>query len=142
MTRTFVERLGLTWMTTAIRASFAGDNGSHTVSLDHDQWHCDCHLYESAGACVHTLAVQKMLFRYREEILFREELFGRDEERVPRERGETLIGRIAVTCRPERQYLPVFLLRVGEEINELVSIRTKIADAEFARQTRRMQQYP
>ncbi len=45
----------------SITASFAGDNGSHTVSLDHDQWQCDCHLYASAGACVHTLAVQKML---------------------------------------------------------------------------------
>ena len=24
-------------------------------------WHCDCHLFEAAGGCSHTLAVQKML---------------------------------------------------------------------------------
>ncbi len=42
-------------------ASFAGDNSSHTVTLDRDHWHCDCHLFASAGGCVHTLAVQKML---------------------------------------------------------------------------------
>ena len=45
----------------SFRASFAGDNGTHTVSLDADAWHCDCHLFESAGGCTHTLAMQKML---------------------------------------------------------------------------------
>jgi hypothetical protein len=45
----------------SLTASFAGDNSSHTISLDADAWHCDCHLFESAGGCVHTLAVQKML---------------------------------------------------------------------------------
>ena len=45
----------------AFQASFAGDNGSHTVTLDADTWHCDCHLFESAGGCTHTLAIQKML---------------------------------------------------------------------------------
>ena len=45
----------------SFRASFAGDNSSHSVSLDADTWHCDCHLFESAGACTHTLALQKML---------------------------------------------------------------------------------
>jgi hypothetical protein len=46
---------------TSLTASFAGDNSSHTISLDADAWHCDCHLFESAGGCVHTLAIQKML---------------------------------------------------------------------------------
>ncbi len=45
----------------AFRASFSGDNGMHTVSLDADAWHCDCHLFASAGGCTHTLAMQKML---------------------------------------------------------------------------------
>ena len=45
----------------AFSASFAGDNGTHTVSLDADTWNCDCHLFESAGGCTHTLAIQKML---------------------------------------------------------------------------------
>jgi hypothetical protein len=44
-----------------IELSFAGDNGSHSVTLDADQWHCDCHLFANVGGCVHTLAVQKML---------------------------------------------------------------------------------
>ena len=44
----------------SFRASFAGDNSSHSVSLDADTWHCDCHLFESAGACTHTLALQKL----------------------------------------------------------------------------------
>ncbi len=42
-------------------ATFDGDNGTHRVSLDHDVWHCECHLFEAAHGCVHTLAVQKML---------------------------------------------------------------------------------
>ena len=44
-----------------LELDFQGDNGSHQVSLDADSWHCTCHLFESVGACVHTLAVQKML---------------------------------------------------------------------------------
>lgn len=44
-----------------LELSFAGDNGSHSVSLDADHWRCDCHLFETVGGCVHTLAVQKML---------------------------------------------------------------------------------
>lgn len=45
----------------SFQAAFAGDNGTHTVSLVADAWHCDCHLFESAGGCTHTLAMQKML---------------------------------------------------------------------------------
>ena len=44
-----------------LEATFAGDNGSHQVSLDGEQWHCDCHLFEQAGGCTHTLGIQKML---------------------------------------------------------------------------------
>jgi SWIM zinc finger len=44
-----------------LQARFTGDNGSHAVSLDADTWRCDCHLFQSAGGCAHTLAVQKML---------------------------------------------------------------------------------
>ena len=45
----------------SFQATFAGDNGTHTVSLAADAWHCDCHLFESSGGCTHTLAMQKML---------------------------------------------------------------------------------
>ena len=44
-----------------LSASFSGDNSTHTISLDADTWQCDCHLFESAGGCSHTLAIQKML---------------------------------------------------------------------------------
>jgi len=46
---------------TSFAASFAGDNGTHSVTLDADRWRCDCHLFETAGGCTHTLAMQKML---------------------------------------------------------------------------------
>ena len=45
----------------SFRASFAGDNGTHLVSLEADTWQCDCHLFAAAGGCTHTLAIQKML---------------------------------------------------------------------------------
>lgn len=44
-----------------LELEFQGDNGSHQVSLDADSWKCTCHLFESWGSCVHTLAVQKIL---------------------------------------------------------------------------------
>ena len=44
-----------------LTASFAGDNGTHTSPSTPMHWHCDCHLFESAGGCSHTLAIQKML---------------------------------------------------------------------------------
>ena len=44
-----------------LEASFAGDNGTHQVRFDADQWKCDCHLFETVGGCSHTLALQKML---------------------------------------------------------------------------------
>jgi hypothetical protein len=45
----------------SFEATFGGDNGSHSISLDDDRWRCDCHLFASAGGCAHTLAIQKML---------------------------------------------------------------------------------
>ena len=44
-----------------LELDFQGDNGTHQVSLEAESWRCTCHLFESWGACVHTLAVQKML---------------------------------------------------------------------------------
>ncbi|MDQ3879792.1 MAG: hypothetical protein M3295_01720 [Chloroflexota bacterium] len=44
-----------------LELDFQGDNGAHRVELDADTWRCTCHLFESWGSCVHTLAVQKML---------------------------------------------------------------------------------
>jgi len=42
-------------------ATYASDHGTHRIRLDDDHWTCDCHLFESAGGCSHTLAAQKML---------------------------------------------------------------------------------
>ena len=66
-----------------LTASFAGDNGSHTISLDADQWHCDCHLFESAGGCSHTLAIQKMLDAMLSDAAKETPLYGRQEAGVP-----------------------------------------------------------
>lgn len=66
-----------------LTASFAGDNGSHTVSLDADAWRCDCHLFEAAGGCSHTLAVQKMLDPMLTDAARDTPLYGRAEVSVP-----------------------------------------------------------
>ena len=44
-----------------ISLTFRGDNDTHHVSLDSGLWHCTCHYFESWSACVHTLALQKVL---------------------------------------------------------------------------------
>ena len=62
-----------------LNATFSGDNGSHTISLDADQWHCDCHLFESAGGCSHTLAIQKMLDPMLSDAAKETPLYGRSE---------------------------------------------------------------
>ena len=62
-----------------LTATFSGDNGSHTISLDADQWHCDCHLFESAGGCSHTLAIQKMLDPMLSDAAKETPLYGRSE---------------------------------------------------------------
>ena len=71
----------------AVRATFAGDNGTHSVILDADAWHCDCNLFESAGGCSHTLAVQKMLDPMLTEAARETPLYGHaailEEEAVP-----------------------------------------------------------
>jgi hypothetical protein len=46
------ERLSLT---------FRGDNDTHTLSFEADQWHCTCHFFESWKSCVHVLTIQKVL---------------------------------------------------------------------------------
>ena len=49
--RISIERLSL---------SFRGDNDTHAVSLDSGTWRCNCHYFESWGACAHILALQKV----------------------------------------------------------------------------------
>jgi len=66
-----------------LTASFSGDNSTHTISLDADHWHCDCHLFESAGGCSHTLAIQKMLDAMLSDAAKETPLYGRSEVSVP-----------------------------------------------------------
>jgi hypothetical protein len=68
---------------TRFTGSFAGDNGSHTITLDGETWHCDCHLFESAGGCTHTLAVQKMLDPMLSEAAKETPLYGHAEVAAP-----------------------------------------------------------
>jgi len=62
-----------------LEAHFAGDNGTHLVTLNGDQWHCDCHLFEQAGGCTHTLAIQKMLDPMLSDAARETPLYGRTE---------------------------------------------------------------
>jgi hypothetical protein len=43
-----------------IALTFRGDNDTHHITLDAGQWRCNCHYFESWGACVHLLALQKV----------------------------------------------------------------------------------
>ena len=44
-----------------IAVTFLGDNDTHHVSLDADDWQCNCHYFESWHTCAHILAMQKIL---------------------------------------------------------------------------------
>jgi hypothetical protein len=44
-----------------LSVTFRGDNDTHRVSLDGADWSCTCHSFESWKACVHILALQKLL---------------------------------------------------------------------------------
>ena len=50
--RITVERLAVT---------FAGDNDAHHVTLEADDWQCNCHYFESWKTCAHILALQEIL---------------------------------------------------------------------------------
>ena len=67
----------------SLTATFAGDNSVHTITLDADAWHCDCHLFESAGGCSHTLAIQKMLDPMLTEAAKETPLYGTVEVAAP-----------------------------------------------------------
>ena len=57
-----------------------------------------------------------------------------DEEGIAGKRGKTLVRRIAVACRAERQYLPQALPGFGQDIDELVRAAAEVADAKRARE--------
>src|SRR6187549_2082814 len=77
---------------------------------------------------------------FSDQLVFNEEI-GTYEQRVPGKSRIAGIGRIAITCRPERQHLPQRLTRGLKEIGEGVGLRPEIADTERSRQRRRMKQH-
>ncbi len=38
-----------------------GDNSEHTVSLDGDQWSCNCDFFAHERTCAHTMSLELML---------------------------------------------------------------------------------
>jgi len=44
-----------------LSVTFRGDNDTHVVGLDADQWRCTCHFFENWKSCVHVLTLQKVL---------------------------------------------------------------------------------
>lgn len=44
-----------------LKATFSGSNNSHTVSLDHGEWHCTCDFFQTRGRCSHTMALEIVL---------------------------------------------------------------------------------
>ena len=60
--------------------------------------------------------------------------FEADEHRIARKRGKTLVRRVAVARRPERQHLPQALAGGREKLDELEGAGPEIPDAELTRQ--------
>jgi hypothetical protein len=51
-----------------------------------------------------------------------------------------LVRGISVTCRPQRQQLPHLLVAILQKADELIRPSTEVADAEWTRERRGMQQ--
>ena len=45
----------------AFRATFDGDNNSHTTEFAGGAWKCDCSFFLSRGVCSHTMALERIL---------------------------------------------------------------------------------
>ena len=70
----------------------------------------------------------------------RDQPLGADEVDVARERGRRRIGRAAVARGAEGHDLPERLAGGGEEVDEPTGLRAEVADAEWPRQGRRVQE--
>ena len=47
----------------SFRATFEGDNNSHTTTYENGAWHCDCDFFASRGVCSHSMALERILDR-------------------------------------------------------------------------------
>ena len=45
----------------SLRVDFQGENDSHEVSLDGENWTCSCDFFGGWGACAHTMALERVL---------------------------------------------------------------------------------
>ena len=57
------------------------------------------------------------------------EIVERDHQRIARERGERLVGRVAVAGRPEREHLPETLRHARETVEPAMRLRADLTDA-------------
>jgi hypothetical protein len=46
---------------TSLAAEFQGENDSHNVGLEGDQWRCSCDFFAGWGVCCHTMALERIL---------------------------------------------------------------------------------
>jgi len=44
-----------------LKVDFDGENARHSVSLEDDQWRCNCSFFSGFGACAHTMALEHIL---------------------------------------------------------------------------------
>ncbi len=44
-----------------LAVTFNGENGTHLVTFDGAQWHCDCNFFQSRAVCCHTMALERVL---------------------------------------------------------------------------------
>lgn len=45
----------------ALQVEFDGENDTHRVALDGDDWRCTCDFFAGWGACAHTMALERVL---------------------------------------------------------------------------------
>jgi hypothetical protein len=41
--------------------SLRGENSTHMVTYENNQWECDCSFFRSRGVCSHTMAMERIL---------------------------------------------------------------------------------
>ncbi|MEX2246274.1 MAG: hypothetical protein WEC75_06275 [Dehalococcoidia bacterium] len=46
---------------TGIHVDFHGENDTHQVALEGDDWRCSCDFFAGWGSCAHTMALERVL---------------------------------------------------------------------------------
>ena len=44
----------------SFEVAFRGDNGTHAVSLNGDDWSCECDHFHTSGLCAHVMTLQRV----------------------------------------------------------------------------------